>query len=349
MDLVSCDVLVVGGGGRACARPSPRPSQPPSQRRRRLEGLPDAEPYRVGRGRRRGRDQAADDSLDEHAYDTISGGDWLADQDAVEAFVQEAPREMLQLEHWGCPWSREPDGQRGRPALRRHEEERTWFAADKTGFHMLHTLFQTSLKYTSVDPATTSGSSRGCSWTTGACQGVVAHRDDDRAACDTITAHAPSSSAPAAAAACFPSRRTPASRTATAWPSPTAPARRSRTWSSSSTTRPACPSPASSSPRRRAPRAATWSTRTATATCRTTISARPQPKPVLRSMELGPRDRLSQAFVKELEKGRTIDDALRRRRPPGRAAPGREDHQYEDPVRARAVPEVLRTSIRCTR
>ncbi len=52
----------------------------------------------------------ADDSLDEHAYDTISGGDWLCDQDAVEAFVVEAPQELLQLEHWGCPWSREADG-----------------------------------------------------------------------------------------------------------------------------------------------------------------------------------------------------------------------------------------------
>src|ERR671916_1390979 len=54
---------------------------------------------------------ARDDSLDEHAYDTISGGDWLCDQDAVEAFVREAPEEMLQLEHWGCPWSREAGGQ----------------------------------------------------------------------------------------------------------------------------------------------------------------------------------------------------------------------------------------------
>ena len=53
---------------------------------------------------------ADDDSLDEHAYDTISGSDWLCDQDAVEAFVAEAPRELLQLEHWGCPWSRQPDG-----------------------------------------------------------------------------------------------------------------------------------------------------------------------------------------------------------------------------------------------
>src|SRR5215475_2060965 len=52
----------------------------------------------------------SDDSLDEHAYDTVSGGDWLSDQDAVEAFVAEAPKEMLRLEHWGCPWSREPDG-----------------------------------------------------------------------------------------------------------------------------------------------------------------------------------------------------------------------------------------------
>ena len=49
------------------------------------------------------------DTLDEHAYDTISGGDWLTDQDAVEAFVKEAPQELLRLEHWGCPWSREPD------------------------------------------------------------------------------------------------------------------------------------------------------------------------------------------------------------------------------------------------
>src|SRR5215469_2768284 len=43
----------------------------------------------------------SDDNLDEHAYDTISGGDWLCDQDAVEAFVKEAPQELLQLERWG--------------------------------------------------------------------------------------------------------------------------------------------------------------------------------------------------------------------------------------------------------
>jgi fumarate reductase flavoprotein subunit len=93
---------------------------------------------------------AADDSLDEHAYDTISGGDWLCDQDAVEAFVKEAPQELLRLEHWGCPWSRQPDGHIAVRPFGGMKKMRTWFAADKTGFHMLHTLFQTSLKYTSV-------------------------------------------------------------------------------------------------------------------------------------------------------------------------------------------------------
>ncbi|MCI0392217.1 MAG: fumarate reductase (quinol) flavoprotein subunit [Acidobacteria bacterium] len=90
------------------------------------------------------------DTLDEHAYDTISGGDWMCDQDAVELFVQEAPRELLQLEHWGCPWSREPDGRVAVRPFGGMKNERTWFAADKTGFHMLHTLFQTSLKYQAV-------------------------------------------------------------------------------------------------------------------------------------------------------------------------------------------------------
>lgn len=93
---------------------------------------------------------AEGDSLDEHAYDTVSGSDWLGDQDAIEAFVAEAPRELLQLEHWGCPWSRTDDGHVGVRAFGGMKKMRTWFAADKTGFHMLHALFQTSLKYSRV-------------------------------------------------------------------------------------------------------------------------------------------------------------------------------------------------------
>jgi fumarate reductase flavoprotein subunit len=54
---------------------------------------------------------------------------------------------MLQLEHWGCPWSRQEDGTIAVRPFGGMKIERTWFAADKTGFHMLHTLFQTTLKY----------------------------------------------------------------------------------------------------------------------------------------------------------------------------------------------------------
>ncbi|MHC4954648.1 MAG: fumarate reductase (quinol) flavoprotein subunit [Planctomycetota bacterium] len=90
------------------------------------------------------------DSFEDHIYDTISGSDWLADQDAVEFFVNEAPRELTQLEHWGCPWSRQPDGKVAVRPFGGMKTERTWFAADKTGFHMLHTLFQTSLKHRAV-------------------------------------------------------------------------------------------------------------------------------------------------------------------------------------------------------
>ena len=90
------------------------------------------------------------DSLENHINDTIAGGDWMCDQDAVELFVNEAPRELIQMEHWGCPWSREADGTVATRPFGGMKIERTWFAADKTGFHMLHTLFQTSLKYNNI-------------------------------------------------------------------------------------------------------------------------------------------------------------------------------------------------------
>ena len=115
----------------------------------------------------------AEDSLDAHAYDTISGGDWLCDQDAVQAFVREAPDEMVQLEHWGCPWSRQPDGHVATRPFGGMKLERTWYAADKTGFHMLHALFQTTLRYPPI--------ARYDEWFVtrllvddGRCQGVVA-------------------------------------------------------------------------------------------------------------------------------------------------------------------------------
>jgi len=113
------------------------------------------------------------DTPEAHIQDTISGSDWLADQDAVEVFVQEAPRELLQLEHWGCPWSREPDGSVAVRPFGGMKIERTWFAADKTGFHLLHTLFQTSLRYGTITRYDEWFASR-LIVDEGRCQGVVA-------------------------------------------------------------------------------------------------------------------------------------------------------------------------------
>ncbi|REF26868.1 succinate dehydrogenase subunit A [Xenorhabdus cabanillasii] len=90
------------------------------------------------------------DSYDFHFNDTVSGGDWLCEQDVVEYFVKHCPTEMIQLEQWGCPWSRKEDGSINVRRFGGMKIERTWFAADKTGFHMLHTLFQTSLKYPQI-------------------------------------------------------------------------------------------------------------------------------------------------------------------------------------------------------
>ena len=150
LDISSHDVLIVGGGGAGL-----RAAIAISEAAPRLKVAVVSKVYPMRSHTVAAEGGAAgvhlkDDSLDEHAYDTISGGDWLCDQDAVEAFVKEAPLELMRLEHWGCPWSREPDGRIAVRPFGGMKKTRTWFAADKTGFHMLHTLFQTSLKYDAV-------------------------------------------------------------------------------------------------------------------------------------------------------------------------------------------------------
>ncbi|CAG0984681.1 fumarate reductase flavoprotein subunit [Burkholderiales bacterium] len=92
----------------------------------------------------------AHDSLQQHFDDTVTGGDWLCEQDVVDYFVSQCTPEMVRLEHWGCPWSRKEDGHVNVRAFGGMKIERTWFAADKTGFHILHTLFQTSIRYPSI-------------------------------------------------------------------------------------------------------------------------------------------------------------------------------------------------------
>ena len=89
-----------------------------------------------------------------HMYDTIKGSDWLGDQDAIEYMCKEAPDAVIELEHYGVPFSRTEDGriyQRpfGGMTTRFGEgtAHRTCAAADRTGHAMLHTLYQQSLKH----------------------------------------------------------------------------------------------------------------------------------------------------------------------------------------------------------
>ena len=150
MDPTSYDVLIIGGGlagiraAIAVAETNPR---------LKIGMVSKVYPMRSHTVSAEGGAAAVlskDDSYDTHAFDTIKGSDYLADQDVVEAFVREAPLEVVQMEHWGCPWSRNADGT---VAVRPFGGMTTWrtaFAADKSGFHMLHTVFQTSLKYDQI-------------------------------------------------------------------------------------------------------------------------------------------------------------------------------------------------------
>jgi len=81
------------------------------------------------------------DSYDLHAWDTVKGSDFLADQDIVEFFVRQSPQEIIQLEHWGLPWSRTDDGKINQRPFGGHSFPRASFAADMTGFHEMHTLY----------------------------------------------------------------------------------------------------------------------------------------------------------------------------------------------------------------
>jgi fumarate reductase flavoprotein subunit len=247
---------------------------------------------------------APDDSLEEHFYDTVSGGDWLCDQDAVDAFVKEAPEELMRLEHWGCPWSREPNGKVAVRPFGGMKKQRTWFAADKTGFHMLHTLFQTLLKYPSV--------TRYDEWFVtkllvddGRVQGLVAI-ELMTGKIETITAKA----VILCTGGCgriFPFTTNAAIKTgdgmALAYRAG-APLKDMEFIQYHPTG---------------LPFTGILITEAARAEGGYLINkegyrylqdydlGKPEVKPVFRSMELGPRDRLSQAFVKEMQKGRTVD------------------------------------------
>jgi len=304
MDTSSHDVLLVGGGGAGLRAAIAVAETNPKLRIAVISKVYPMRSHTVAAEGGAAGVAKADDSLDEHCYDTISGGDWLCDQDAVEAFVKEAPQELLRLEHWGCPWSREPDGHIAVRAFGGMKKKRTWFAADKTGFHILHTLFQTTLKYNEIH--------RYDEWFVtkllvddGRVQGVVAI-ELMSGRIQAITAK----SVIICTGGCgrvFPYTTNAAIKTGDGM------ALVFRAGGPLKDMEFVQYHPTG------LPFTGILITEAARAEGGYLINkdgyrylqdynlGKPEPKPVLRCMELGPRDRLSQAFVKEFEKGRTIE------------------------------------------
>lgn len=151
MQQLTTDVLVVGGGGAGLRSAIAASEANPKLSVTLLSKVYPMRSHTVAAEGGAAAVTQAHDSLQAHFDDTVSGSDWLADQGVVDYFVKHAFDELVQLEHWGCPWSRQPSGDVQVRRFGGMKTERTWFAADKTGFHILHTLFQTSLKYPQIN------------------------------------------------------------------------------------------------------------------------------------------------------------------------------------------------------
>lgn len=90
--------------------------------------------------------EGKDDTPERHAYDTIKGSDFLADQEAVEIMTADAPGIIYEMEHWGCPFSRYEDGTIAQRPFGGAGFPRTCYGADRTGLYLLHTLFEQVVK-----------------------------------------------------------------------------------------------------------------------------------------------------------------------------------------------------------
>ncbi len=89
---------------------------------------------------------AAEDSWESHAFDTVKGSDYIGDQDAIELFAQEAPGDIYQLENWGAFFSRAPDGKLAQRPFGAAGSPRTVFAADITGHVLIQVLYEQLVK-----------------------------------------------------------------------------------------------------------------------------------------------------------------------------------------------------------
>jgi len=150
MERIETDLVIIGGGGAGLRAAIAAAEHAPAARIALVSKVVPMRSHTVAAEGGAAAVTRDDDSLANHFDDTVSGGDWLCDQDVVEYFVAHCAEEMIQLEHWGCPWSRKPNGDVNVRYFGGMKVQRTWFAADRSGFHILHTLFQTSLRYPSI-------------------------------------------------------------------------------------------------------------------------------------------------------------------------------------------------------
>ncbi|MGM0370881.1 MAG: FAD-binding protein [Halobacteriota archaeon] len=138
------DVLVIGGGGAGL-----RAAIAAQEAGADVAIVSKLHPVRSHTGAAEGGINAAlqaGDSWEAHAKDTMKGADYLADAPAVETFARRAPKEVMQLEHWGMPFSRDEDGTVSQRPFGGLSFPRTTYAGAETGHHLLHTLYEQVIK-----------------------------------------------------------------------------------------------------------------------------------------------------------------------------------------------------------
>ncbi|MCV0366503.1 MAG: succinate dehydrogenase/fumarate reductase flavoprotein subunit [Nitrosopumilus sp.] len=91
------------------------------------------------------------DTIESHVYDTVKGSDFLADQDVAERLCVEMPQQIHQLDHWGMPWSRRPDGRIDQRNFGGYSFPRATYASDKVGFFEMQTLYDTCQKFENIE------------------------------------------------------------------------------------------------------------------------------------------------------------------------------------------------------
>ena len=149
------DAVIVGAGGAGLKAAL----HLATQRQARIAVISKLYPVRSHTGAAQGGIGAALGNMEEdhwewHMFDTVKGGDYLADQDAVEVLCREAVETVYELEHWGLPFSRTPDGKIAQRPFGGHTREfgkapvrRSCYAADRTGHMILQTLYQQCIKH----------------------------------------------------------------------------------------------------------------------------------------------------------------------------------------------------------